>query len=413
MMRKTLKNYLLIIAAVGLAGCVEPITNTQTSSAQPSIDIFSPASGDSVMVGQNLINYQASDGADGEGLSFYEVYVNDVFTERFEQNTDGTNPVLYLNIGEALLGKRISYFVKVYNKNGKAKESEVQTNIYVKDRVPEAPSNLVIKRTGDYTVTLLWQDNSTNEDGFEVWRKEGTGSYSLILTLPPNTISTIDNGVSPFTDYFYKIRAFNESGNSEFSNEVSTSSLPGGLWNLQAEAIGTHTVILKWNDFAVNELGFKIERYNSSSGVWELIDITGPNETYYEDHNVEGSKAYKYRVAYFTATSVSGYSNEVTISTYYTDVEAPSNLNASMYAPNTVRLEWLNNDKLKLSVSLIVERRIGTTGEFKELMSVDSDTTFVFDTSVSPGVTYQYRVRQKLGNRIYTDYSNIATITVP
>lgn len=401
----------LFFVAMIFISCVEPLTDS-SQSATPTIEIIKPVTGDSVMIGKNEVDYKAADGTGGQGLSFYEVYVNDKFTKKYVQNDDGTNPKIYLEVDSALLGSRIKYFIKVYNKAGKAKESKVQENIYVKDKPPAAPSNLIIKKTSDYSATLLWNDNSNNEKGFELWRKDGGGgTYRKIKTLPANTISTIDDGISPFVDYFYKVRAFNDTGPSDFSNEVGTSSLPGGQWNLQAEAIGASLVILKWNDFAVNELGFKIERTNPYTNNWEVIDIAAPNQTEYEDSNVQPSTAYKYRVAYFTSNSISGYSNEASISTFYTDVEGPTNLTG--YYSSGVILQWTNNDKLQIAKGIIIERKIGSDGKFNEISTIEADATTFNDSNVQSGKTYYYRVRQKLANRIYTPYSNTIYISIP
>jgi len=410
--KKIIMQYIFtFIVIIILISCVEPLTDS-TQSAAPTIEIIKPVTGDSVMIGKNEVEYKAVDGTGGQGLSFYEVYINDKFTKKYVQNDDGTNPKIYLEIDSTLLGSTIKYFIKVYNKAGKAKESKVQENIYVKDKPPAAPSNLIIKKTSDYSVTLLWNDNSNNEKGFEIWRKDGGGGiYRKIKNLPANTISTIDDGISPFVDYFYKVRAYNDSGPSEFSNEVGTSSLPGGQWNLQAEAIGASLIILKWNDFAVNELGFKIERTNPYTNNWEVIDIAAPNQTEYEDSNVQPSTAYKYRVAYFTSNSVSGYSNEVSISTFYTDVDGPTNL--SGYYSSGVVLQWTNNDKLQITKGTIIERKTGTDGKFTEISTVNSDVTTFNDVNVQSGKTYYYRVRQKLASRIYTPYSNTFSITIP
>lgn len=401
----------LFFVAMIFISCVEPLTDS-SQSATPTIEIIKPVTGDSVMIGKNEVDYKAADGTGGQGLSFYEVYINDKFTKKYVQNDDGTNPKIYLEVDSALLGSRIKYFIKVYNKAGKAKESKVQENIYVKDKPPAAPSNLIIKKTSDYSATLLWNDNSNNEKGFELWRKDGGGgTYRKIKTLPANTISTIDDGISPFVDYFYKVRAFNDTGPSDFSNEVGTSSLPGGQWNLQAEAIGASLVILKWNDFAVNELGFKIERTNPYTNNWEVIDIAAPNQTEYEDSNVQPSTAYKYRVAYFTSNSISGYSNEASISTFYTDVEGPTNLTG--YYSSGVILQWTNNDKLQITKGTIIERKIGSDGKFNEISTIEADATTFNDSNVQSGKTYYYRVRQKLANRIYTPYSNTIYISIP
>lgn len=407
-MLRTLLFMFLAASVFVLSGCVESLTDTQ-QSASPTIEVLKPLSNDTVMVGKNEISYQAAEGSGGQGLSFYELYLNGKFNSRYEQNTDGTNPKIYLNIDSTLLGSRIKYSVKVYNKNGRSKESKVQENIYVKDKAPNAPHNLFLAKLNDFTVSLLWDDVSTNETGFELWRKdEGGGTYRRIKTLPANTISTTDGGLSAFVVYYYKVRAFNNSGYSDFSNEVSTSNIAGGPWNLTAEAIGSSLVNLKWIDFATNESGFIIERTDPLTTEYKRLAIVPPNTEEYQDNSVSPSTGYKYRVAYFTNSSVSGYSNEVSISTYYTDVPGPSNLTATL-GINVVNLKWDDNTPLEKEV--IVERRTGN-GQFQEIQKLSADTKTATDATVQKGNTYYYRVRQSLGTRTYTPYSNTVSILV-
>jgi len=406
-----LRNLLFMFLAASvfvLSGCVESLTDTQ-QSVSPTIEVLKPMSNDTVMVGKNEISYQAAEGSGGQGLSFYELYLNGKFNSRYEQNTDGTNPKIYLNIDSTLLGSRIKYSVKVYNKSGRSKESKVQENIYVKDKAPNAPRNLFLAKLNDFTVSLLWDDVSTNETGFELWRKdEGGGTYRRIKTLPANTISTTDGGLSAFVVYYYKVRAFNNSGYSDFSNEVSTSNITGGPWNLTAEAIGSSLVNLKWIDFATNESGFIIERTDPLTTEYKRLAIVPPNTEEYQDNSVSPSTGYKYRVAYFTNSSVSGYSNEVSISTYYTDVPGPSNLTVTL-GINVVNLKWDDNTPLEKEV--IVERRTGN-GQFQEIQKLSADTKTATDATVQKGNIYYYRVRQSLGTRTYTPYSNTVSILV-
>lgn len=406
---------ILFLLLVITFGCVESITDTQTSTT-PSIDILSPITSDTVKIGKNTINYQAADGSGGQGLSFYELYVNKTFVKKYTQNTDGTNPIIYLEIDSTLIHTRINYSLKVYNLTGKSKESKLQENIFVKDKVPTAPSSLLLSRVNDFTVMLKWNDNSKNETGYELWRKDiGNGTvidYRIIKTLAVNTISTTDGSLSPYIDYYYKVRAVNQSGYSDYSNEINTSSLPGGPWNLQAEATGTSLVRLTWIDFAINEQGFQIERTDPFTNNYKVLAITGPNETEYIDNSVSASSSYKYRVAYFTQTTQSGYSNEASISTYYTDVQAPTNLNGTLYPGPALKLTWTDNSK-NLSKGTVIERKVGTNGQYIEIGSTASDVFEFFDQTVNSGTTYFYRIRQKLGNKVYTPYSSILRVDIP
>ena len=385
-MNNNVSKYLFLLSAAilvlaGLNSCVESLTNSQQSSSTPTITVYSPATGDSVQVGDNLVSYEAADGVNGEGLSFFEVYLNGKFIKRYELNTDGTNPDIYLTVDSTLLGLRINYYIKVYNSASKSKASDTQENIYVKDKVPDSPANLILTKLNDFT-------------------------------LPANYISTDDAGLSAFSDYFYKVRAFNTSGYSGFSNEVSTSSVAGGPWNLQAEAIGASSIHLTWTDFAVNELGFRIERTNPSTTEFELIAISPRGSTEFYDNTVQANTGYIYRIAYYTNTSVSGYSNEVSIATYYTDIDGPSNLSLYFNSTfNAVMINWENNNEV--AKETIIERKTGTSGSYSEIQTVDPDSTYSYDYAISSGQTYIYRLRQKLGNKTFTQYSNEAEIKIP
>jgi hypothetical protein len=413
--KKTFYQLLAFLSAlIFFSGCVESLSDSSTSSSvTPTIEIASPVTGDSVNVGSNVVSYTAADGTGGSGISFYEVYLNGEYVERYDQNDDGTNPDITLAIDSDLLGKKIYYMIKVYNESNKSKESTVQENIYVRDSIPAAPTSLKLTSKSDYVVNLLWNASAvTNEDGFEVWRKDGgSGAYTHIKTLGANTISIDDSGISPFTDYYYKVCAYNESGRSEFSNEVCTSSLDGGAWNLQAEAVGSSYIKLTWNDFAVSELGFIILRtYSSTTDTFTVSSGT----TEYYDYDVSASTAYTYRVAYWTSSAVSGYSNSATVSTYYTDVEEPSDFTATYNdTTSVVVLSWTENTTLEKST--IIERKVAS-GSFKEYITLDAnddDIVTTTDSDITKGQTYYYRIRQSLGSKIYTPYTDEVKIVIP
>jgi hypothetical protein len=70
-------------------------------------------------------------------------------------------------------------------------------------------------------LTMTWQDNSTNEDNFELERKTGTnGSYVQIATVAANNNSYADAAVIRGTTYCYRVRAANSSATSGYSNEA-------------------------------------------------------------------------------------------------------------------------------------------------------------------------------------------------
>ncbi|MEZ4890069.1 MAG: fibronectin type III domain-containing protein [Crocinitomicaceae bacterium] len=83
---------------------------------------------------------------------------------------------------------------------------------------PNDPTNLQATAiTSPLSVSLTWNDNSFNEDGFEIER--GTdGVNSSIGDVVANVTTYTDNTVAPNTTYYYRVIAWNTSYLSDYSN---------------------------------------------------------------------------------------------------------------------------------------------------------------------------------------------------
>lgn len=71
--------------------------------------------------------------------------------------------------------------------------------------------------------TLSWSDNSDNETGFYVERSEANGAWSRLATLGANVTQYVDSSVEPNVDYSYRVNAYNEYGESGYTNTASYS----------------------------------------------------------------------------------------------------------------------------------------------------------------------------------------------
>ncbi len=83
-------------------------------------------------------------------------------------------------------------------------------------------------------IMLTWTDNSDIEQGYYIERKT-TGSFMIIDTVSQNTEAYTDSALNFETQYFYRIRAFNETDTSIYSNIKSTTTLSETGLPLQAE----------------------------------------------------------------------------------------------------------------------------------------------------------------------------------
>jgi len=91
--------------------------------------------------------------------------------------------------------------------------------------VPITPSDLTGKVVSATQINLTWTDKSTNEKGFKVQRKTGTGVYADIASLGSDVTSYNDNTVTRNTTYTYRVYAFNDAGASlSYTNELNLNT---------------------------------------------------------------------------------------------------------------------------------------------------------------------------------------------
>jgi hypothetical protein len=75
---------------------------------------------------------------------------------------------------------------------------------------------------------LSWSDNSVDEDGFLVERREASaGAFAQIAVLGPNISTYLDSTIAAGGSYCYRVRAFNSAGMSAYTNEACSTAMAG------------------------------------------------------------------------------------------------------------------------------------------------------------------------------------------
>jgi hypothetical protein len=78
-------------------------------------------------------------------------------------------------------------------------------------------------------VNLSWDDNSTDEDGFVIERAPASDPTAFVEVgrVATDIVTYRDVGLPQGTTFLYRVKAYNQAGNSAYSNVVSATTGTG------------------------------------------------------------------------------------------------------------------------------------------------------------------------------------------
>ena len=123
----------------------------------------------------------------------------------------GNSKITYTD-KSAKSGKKYYYYVKAVNEAGSSSASGSKSIYYLADTTLSTPKST---KSG---VTLKWK-KVTGAEGYQVYRKTGSGSYSKIATVKGNSkVTYTDKKAKKGKTYTYKIKAYKSKTYSAYSN---------------------------------------------------------------------------------------------------------------------------------------------------------------------------------------------------
>lgn len=175
---------------------------------------------------------------------------------------------------------------------------------------PAAPSGISATALSAREISLGWTDNSSNESGFRIeWLIGASTEWSQIADLSANSTAHLRTALIPGTAYQFRVCAYNQYGDSEFSNTAgaTTPNAPPAPSNLSA-TVNESIVHLAWQAPIApppTHIGYKI--YLAGALFQTILD---PAITTFDDSHFVGGPS--------PAVGTFGYA----VSALYTDGES-------------------------------------------------------------------------------------------
>ncbi len=242
---------------------------------------------------------------------------------------------------------------------------------------PNPPSGLIVSVVSSSSLRLQWQDNSSNETSFSVFRCQGNlcTPFSSIASVGANTTIFTNTNLVGGTTYGYYVSAVGKGGRTSAPSNTAWATtlaptptptptptpiptptptptatptptptpIPAAPANLTATAVSTSQINLAWTDMSGNESGFKIQRLINS--VWTQVGTTAANVTSWANGGLSASTTYTYRVMAYNTTGDSAPSNQASATTTSAAADTtaptvPSGLTATAVSSSQINLSW-------------------------------------------------------------------------
>lgn len=247
------------------------------------------------------------------------------------------------------------------------------------------PLNLSAKALNDHTISLRWQSSNDNISGYILFRKRGDNEFTEITILDKNKTFFVDEKLNFNITYSYKVQCYNEEIKSDFSDEITISTLFPEPSDLNVKTINDQSVKIIWQDNCDFETGFIIER-KSKDTKYVIIGKVTADETVYIDEGLIIGEKYYYQVQAESEFNESLASDEITIETKF---PAPANLKVVALDDQSTRLTW--NDDYDYESGFKISRKTGND-VFEEIAVLDENSRYYKDSKLEDGKTYIYSI---------------------
>jgi titin len=314
--------------------------------------------------------------------------------------------------------------------------------------VPDVPTELNATARGESRIWVSWAAPATDTDNGAAtsytlqWRHDSSSARWNSITVQGTTYAHMR--LSASTNYFYRVRAENSGGMSDWTAEEDETtwsralSTPTGLTTEDATEGTTPGIKLTWNA-VTGATSYEIQRWNvagNGTGAWGGLDTTGTandsqaveDDTTYTDGGDSNTGLAAGMTFYYIVKAVSGgiqsdWTAAVAGTTKAANVTGTQSLDLEPTGMTSVRLTWnaLSDDAISYQLEwvqgvLAAGPVGGTEGGFNDervqrnTLTLNPSPIYYLHTGRTAGSYYSYRIRAVLPLSVMGPWSDVENV---
>ena len=295
------------------------------------------------------------------------------------------------------------YFYRVRGVNGEGNGDYSAVASATTLDTPTAPTTIAAE-VQLLDILVSWALPAADHTALELQFNEDAGGYEDLVTLPAGQTEYMHSGLTPGSDYLYRIRAVNEVGNSAYDTlggaVTSLTTLPDPTTDMATESTVTGITVTWTANELVNVDNHEIQRSADNGRTWTSLSVTLASDAEeYLDTTTDPGVHYWYRTRVLWSTANSVWSDVVfgigggleALDGYRPNT--PRRLTATAASSTSIALTWADCSVVEEGYS--VQRKLSSSSTWGNNVNLPVDTQSYTYTNLLIGTQYDFRVRAR------------------